>query len=880
MATQYDLFARFNFKGQPGTGQVGRASRAFRTLKRNAHAARASIQRIGGGLRQLTFVAAGAAMAVGLIVKKTMDFNKQMSVVKSVTQATGKNYARLRSRALQMGAATSFTAKEAGEGMEALGRASLTTGEIISAIQPTLNMAAADTMDLGSAAKIVASSMKQFQLQADKANMITDVLAYTSAKSNTNVSELGEALKYAGATAFGAGQSFENTVGSLAMLANIGIKGSMAGTTLKNALVKLTRQGSAARKLFGGKKGLNDALTDTHGKMRPINQIILVAVGRLRKIKNEATRTKLAFEIFGIRGKAAMDAFMAADPASLAKHFEDIGNKATGMASKMAKARLDNLAGDLTLLKSAAEGVAISIGSMIVPSLRQLISAGTGKGGAIAFFQGLAGAITMVNTGAKQSAVAKKYGGTIAQIAFGIKEAIAGVKEAFVEVGKTIKPIFKKFFGGGKNTIKIIAKIVTKALLFLTVLAPIAIGLGAVSMAAGGVFKMISGGLGILKVAFSPLGLTIGIVAIAIKTLKREGESTFGFMHRMVKGIATAFGPIISALKWMVKHVGVLGTVVGAGLAVKGGRMLLGGLLSRRGGAAGGGVMGKLGAAVSGAQQVFVVNWPLGGLGGVGGAGAGAAGAAARGGAATRGVAAAAIVGKLAAPLMLLTTGVAIGHDLVQMARGEFKATRGWSTMASLLPEKIKRAIERREEGPSFEAIMSKIMVSATKKIAVEARMAKKKDVIQAPVMIGRTISEFAATGGEARPETMKAFAAQVVPFLKRQVETAKWTPKGAAREMVETGIKGQTLARFLKNLTEEQKKAYKFTPEMLASLKRLGEKMDEAAKRPIAVAVNIDGKKIATAVAKVTHTSSERGGKVPKPGAKRRALRTGKGNR
>ena len=352
MATQYDLFARFNFKGQPGTGQVGRASRAFRTLKRNAHAARASIQRIGGGLRQLTFVAAGAAMAVGLIVKKTMDFNKQMSVVQSVTQTTGKNFARLRSTALQMGAATSFTAKEAGEGMEALGRASLTTGEIISAIQPTLNMAAADTMDLGSAAKIVASSMKQFQLQADKANMITDVLAYTSAKSNTNVSELGEALKYAGATAFGAGQSFENTVGSLAMLANIGIKGSMAGTTLKNALVKLTRQGSAARKLFGGKKGLNDALTDTHGKMRPINQIILVAVGRLRKIKNEATRTKLAFEIFGIRGKAAMDAFMAADPASLAKHFEDIGNKATGMASKMAKARLDNLAGDLTLLKS------------------------------------------------------------------------------------------------------------------------------------------------------------------------------------------------------------------------------------------------------------------------------------------------------------------------------------------------------------------------------------------------------------------------------------------------------------------------------------------------------------------------------------------------
>ena len=90
-AQKYDLFGRFIFKGQRGKAQLAKVKRAFASLRKNAQAAKASVQKIGAGLRQLAIVSAGATAAIGLIVKKTMDYNKQMSVVKSVTQATGKN---------------------------------------------------------------------------------------------------------------------------------------------------------------------------------------------------------------------------------------------------------------------------------------------------------------------------------------------------------------------------------------------------------------------------------------------------------------------------------------------------------------------------------------------------------------------------------------------------------------------------------------------------------------------------------------------------------------------------------------------------------------------------------------------------------------------
>lgn len=905
MATQYDLFARFNFRGQPGTNQLNRTARAFQTLKRNAQSAKASVRKIGSGLQQLTIVSAGVGLAVGKIIKTTMDFNKQMSVVRSVTSISGKEFIKLRKLALKMGATTSFTAKQAADGMEALGRASLSSKQIMIALKPTLNMAAAESMNLGRAAEIVASSIKMFGLKAKDAQMVADTLAYTSAKANTNIEQLAEALKYGGTMAIGTNQSFKTLVGSLAVLANVGIRGSMAGTALKNAMVKLLKGSKAAYEVFGGKRGFNAVLRDARtNTIRPLNEIMAKTLIRLSKIKDITKRNALAFQIFGLRGKALADAFKAVGKVDLAKHFGDIQKNVDGMAERMAKIRLDNLAGDVTLLKSALSGVAIQLGSMLVPSLRQLISAGTGKGGMIGFLQKVAGALQMVNEGAKESAIVKKYGKTIGAVVTGIKQAIAGVKEAFIEVGKTVKSVFSKFSGGGKNTIKTIARIVTKGILFLTILGPIAVGLGTVAIAAGGAFKVISGGLGLIRLAFSPFGLAITAVMIALSAFKKKGESTFGFMHRIIKAITVALSPIISALKYMVKHVGVLGTVLGVGIAVKGGRMLLGGMLGKLGG--GRGVMGRLGAIVGGAQPVYVTNWPIGmgGMGGIGGmagrlgragAGAGAVGAAGAAGrvgwmarlagigAWGKGIAgvgalggtgmkmAAVGMGGLAASIGMFFLGVkklADAHSKEEQAKLRKKLAKEYAERTEA--EKVRRAgglIPYLVKTFSAELMAKTAKIQKTKKYGGE---------LHPTVWMGEAVRKI-VTGKAERP-TLEYFESKVAPFLKQTHRLIVAGRGEEAREQLfKAGISQKEIAFLMKNLSEEGKKYYKFTPEMIKTLGNLNKTITEMRKTPIQVSVNIDGKQIASATAKTQQTTGERLGKAPAAGGKRRALRTGR---
>lgn len=883
-ANQFDLFARFNFKGEPGLTQLGRGARAFGKFKQSAQMAKASVSKVGAGLRQLTFVSAGAAAATGWVVKKTMDFNKQMSVVKSVTQATGNDFVALKKTAMEMGATTSFTAKQAGDGMEALGRAGMTTHQIIAAIEPTLKMAAADSMDLGSAASIVAAGLKQFGLRANQAGTVADLLAYTSAKANTNVSELGEALKYSGPTAKAAGQDIHETVGSLALLANIGIRGSMAGTALKNAIIKLSQQGRAATTLFGGKSGLTKALTTTDGKMRPLTQILFQAITKLKGIKNEAQRTKMAFEIFGVRGKAAMDALMAAKPEDLAKHFSNIKDKAKGMANSMAQARLDNLAGDLTLLKSAAEGVAISIGNMIVPSLRSLVSAGTGKGGAIGALQNLAKAINMVNTGATQTAVQKKYGSTIAAVAFGIKEAIEGVKEAFRDVGKMIKPIFARFVGDGGKTVKTIAKLVTKGILFLTLLAPMAAGLGAVSMASGGLFKVLSGGFGLLRVAMSPFGLAITAIALVLGGLKKKGESTFGYLTRVVKTLYRAFQPLISALQWMVKHMGVLGTVLGVGIAAKGAGMLFRGLAGRLAGR--GGAMGALGRLAGGmGMPVYVTNWPIG-MGGMMGGGAAAAG---RGGGllARLGMAAAWAKG---IPGVGIAGGA--GAKAVAIGMGGLAASVGTFFLGI---KKLADAHSKKEQEKLRNRLMATFRKEEAKKgptawdIEIEKRRKKQEMEKMAGIQkyggpmrptryMGETLGKVIARPGQAGEHFYK----RVIPFLKQMYTLARAGRVEEARTgMWEAGMSTGEVKWLLTSMTEESKKYSGISSDMvkaLSDLSGLKEEFRKGSRRPVQVTLNIDGKKIAIATANQRQEAGTRAGKTPKPGAKRKALRTGRG--
>lgn len=180
---------------------------------------------VGGGLtKALTLPLAGAGLAS---LKVASDFEAGMSKVASLSGATGKDLKMLEQKAREMGASTKFSATEASEAMSYMALAGWDANEMAAGIEPTLKLAGAAGMDLARTSDIVTDTLSMFGLKAQDATKMTDMLAYTQAKSNTSVEQLGEALKYCGASANAMGYDIADTSALLGVLADSGLKGLM-----------------------------------------------------------------------------------------------------------------------------------------------------------------------------------------------------------------------------------------------------------------------------------------------------------------------------------------------------------------------------------------------------------------------------------------------------------------------------------------------------------------------------------------------------------------------------------------------------------------------------------------------------------------------------
>ena len=202
-----------------------------------------SARPVGAVLRK-SFLAAGAGVAavvggVALAVRSFAQFESSMLRVKAVTGASEEAFLAMSEQAKNLGATTAFTAQQAAEGMGFLGQAGFTTNEIMSAMPSVLNLAAAGQLELADAADITAAVRRGFGKSATEAGNVADILATAAASSNTSVQEMGEGFKFVGPVASAMGISIEETAAALAKLSDAGLKGSLAGTGLRQALVKL-----------------------------------------------------------------------------------------------------------------------------------------------------------------------------------------------------------------------------------------------------------------------------------------------------------------------------------------------------------------------------------------------------------------------------------------------------------------------------------------------------------------------------------------------------------------------------------------------------------------------------------------------------------------
>lgn len=323
---------------------------------------------VGGIIKQNKSLVAGLSVAtagvvafgVGMsaVVKTGKEFEKTMSGIKAILQPTGAGFEALEAQARALGATTAFTATQAGEAFTELGKLGFDTNEIIASSADVLNLAAAASTDMATAAAATAKTLNQFNLEATDAAHITDVIAKASSSSAIDIYNFQEAMKIAGGVASGFGVSVEDATATISALADAGLEGTIAGTGLSRMLVEMGKTGSKANKLLVSLNAENGTFVE-----------------KLEAISKEGLTTGEIITTFGqIAGKSAIAVLNNTDKV---KELADAYRDAGGAADKMAKDQLDNLDGGLRQLESAAADLKIELFETFSPALTAAVNLGT-----------------------------------------------------------------------------------------------------------------------------------------------------------------------------------------------------------------------------------------------------------------------------------------------------------------------------------------------------------------------------------------------------------------------------------------------------------------------------------------------------------------------
>ena len=306
------------------------------------------------------------------VITPAMEFEYTMSAVGAISEASVTDMEQLTEKAEELGRTTVFTAQESGQAMIYMAQAGWDTIEMLEGMDGVIALAAASGTDLSEVSSITADTLAGFGMAADETARLADVLAQTASHTNTNVSLMGETFANSAAIAGALGFEIEDVSVMLGLMANAGVKGSKAGTTLRNIFNGLAKDATLTSEAFGE---VEFSMFDENGNAKGL----VTVVRELREYFSQMTEQERylnASSIAGLRGYNGLLAILNATDDQFEELYDDISN-AAGAAEKMAKIRLDNLKGDVTLLKSAAEGLEDAFGGALTGKLRPVVQLGT-----------------------------------------------------------------------------------------------------------------------------------------------------------------------------------------------------------------------------------------------------------------------------------------------------------------------------------------------------------------------------------------------------------------------------------------------------------------------------------------------------------------------
>ena len=327
------------------------AATSVRGVERSLAGASTAADRLRATLVR-AFAVLGGAVGFGAVVRTIAQFEQSMSTVQAVTGATTEQFRELNEEARRLGETTRFSATEAANAMTFLARAGFDTSEVLATIEGTLRLAQAGAIGLAEAADISSNVLTGFRLEVEQMARVVDVMALATNRSNQNIQQLGDALKFVGPVAAGLNADFEEIVAAIGALSDAGLQGSLAGTGLRRVLSELEAPAQKTLEIF---KALGVSVND----VRPSVVGVTDAIERLARAGLD---TGLALEVFGDRGGPAFEVLSNNIPK--VRELAAALKEAEGTAQSMATIMDDNLNGALLRVRSALESVVLSFGEL------------------------------------------------------------------------------------------------------------------------------------------------------------------------------------------------------------------------------------------------------------------------------------------------------------------------------------------------------------------------------------------------------------------------------------------------------------------------------------------------------------------------------------
>jgi len=402
------------------------------------------------GLQATSGILKGATAAIGGLgtaaIKVGYDFEAGMSKVAAISGASGQELAELTEKAKYMGSITKFSATESAAAFEYMAMAGWKTEDMLNGIEGIMSLAAASGEDLATTSDIVTDALTAFGMKADDAAHFSDILAQASSNANTNVGMMGETFKYVAPVAGALGYTAEDTAMAIGLMANAGIKGSQAGTSLRAMMSRLAKP---TKEVQDAMDRLGVSLTNSDGSMKTLNEVMKDLQAGFNGL-SEAEAAELASSLAGQEAMSGLLAIVNASADDFNKLENSIYN-CDGAAARMAETMSDNLQGQLTILKSGLEGLGISFYENIQTPL---------KGIAIEA-QGMVGQLQDAFDEGGLDGLVKAFGDVLAQIA----ERVAGAAPDLVNTATGLVSSFcdslKSSTGIGDAAASLITSLIT-----------------------------------------------------------------------------------------------------------------------------------------------------------------------------------------------------------------------------------------------------------------------------------------------------------------------------------------------------------------------------------------------------------------------------------